>query len=140
MLDGGAGADALIGGAGDDTYVIDNAGDYVIEDISAGTDTVMASISYMLTANVENLTLTGATAINGFGNSLNNWMIGNTGNNYLDGGAGNDSLVGGAGNDTLSGGAGNDTLDGGAGRDFFRFGVAPGAGAKPAVCGFVLFW
>ena len=128
VLDGGAGADALIGGAGDDTYVVDNAGDYVLEDIGAGTDSVMASISYMLTANVENLTLTGATAINGFGNSLNNSMIGNTGNNYLDGAAGNDSLVGGAGNDTLSGGAGNDTLDGGAGADFFRFSVAPGAG------------
>ena len=128
VLDGGAGADTLIGGAGDDTYVVDNAGDFVIEDIGAGTDTVMASISYILTANVENLTLTDATAINGYGNSLNNSMIGNTGNNYLDGGAGNDSLVGGAGNDTLSGGAGNDTLDGGEGADFFRFSVAPGAG------------
>ena len=128
VLDGGAGADTLIGGAGDDTYVVDNAGDFVIEDIGAGTDTVMASISYILTANVENLTLTDATAINGYGNSLNNSMIGNTGNNYLDGGAGNDSLVGGAGNDTLSGGAGNDTLDGGEGADFFRFSVAPCAG------------
>jgi subtilisin family serine protease len=133
VLDGGAGADALIGGLGDDTYVIDNAGDYVIEEIGAGTDGVLTSISYMLTTNVENLTLTGANAINGFGNSLNNSMIGNTGNNYLDGGAGNDSLVGGAGNDMLNGGAGNDTLDGGAGADFFRFSVAPGAGGSDRI-------
>ena len=128
LLDGAAGADTLIGCAGNDTYVVDNVGDYVLEDIGSGTDIVMASISYMLTANVENLTLTGATAINGFGNSLDNVLNGNTGNNYLDGGAGNDSIVGGAGNDTLTGGAGNDTLDGGAGADFFRFNSAPGTG------------
>ena len=128
VLDGAAGADTLIGCAGNDTYVVDNVGDYVLEDIGGGTDIVMASISYMLTANVENLTLTGATAINGYGNSLDNVLTGNAGANYLDGGAGNDSLIGGAGNDTLTGGAGNDTLDGGAGADFFRFNSAPGTG------------
>ena len=128
VLDGAAGADTLIGCAGNDTYVVDNVGDYVLEDIGGGTDIVMASISYMLTANVENLTLTSATAINGYGNSLDNVLTGNAGANYLDGGAGNDSLIGGAGNDTLTGGAGNDTLDGGAGADFFRFNSAPGTG------------
>ena len=136
VLDGGAGADLMIGGGGHDTYVVDNAGDYVMEDIGAGTDGVMTSISYMLTANVENLTLTGASAINGYGNSLNNVMNGNVANNYLDGGAGQDSLVGGAGNDTLVGGLGNDTLDGGAGADFFRFNTAPVAGNTDLIVNF----
>ena len=121
VIDGGGGADWMEGRLGNDTYVVDHAGDYVYEDIGAGTDAVMASISYMLTGNVESLTLTGSAAINGFGNSLNNVINGNSSNNYLDGGAGQDSLVGGVGNDTLNGGLGNDMLDGGAGADFFVF-------------------
>jgi len=127
VIDGGGGADLMIGGLGNDTYVVDNAGDYVLEDIGAGSDAVMASISYMLTANVESLSLTGSSAINGFGNSLNNVINGNSANNYLDGGAGLDSLVGGAGNDTLNGGLGNDMLDGGAGADFFVFNTTLGS-------------
>ena len=39
-LNGGAGADAMAGGAGNDTYVVDNIGDIVIEAASAGTDRV----------------------------------------------------------------------------------------------------
>ena len=99
-LDGGAGADTLIGGAGNDIYVVDNAGDVATENLSEGTDLVNASVSYILAANVENLTLTGTTAINGTGNALNNTLTGNSGNNALDGGAGADLLVGGTGNDT----------------------------------------
>jgi Ca2+-binding RTX toxin-like protein len=51
--------------------------------------------------NLENLTLTGTTAINGTGNALDNTLTGNTGNNILDGNSGNDTLTGKAGNDTL---------------------------------------
>ena len=84
-LDGGAGADAMAGGAGNDTYVRDNAGDTVTEAANAGTDTVKSSLTYTLGANVENLTLTGAAAINGTGNTLNN-VIGNAAANVLTGG------------------------------------------------------
>jgi Ca2+-binding RTX toxin-like protein len=110
VLDGGAGNDAMAGGAGNDTYVVDAAGDVVTEAASMGTDTVQSSISYTLGANVENLQLTGSTAINGTGNTLNNTLTGNDGNNVLDGGTGNDVLNGGAGNDILIGGAGNDVF------------------------------
>ncbi|MFG6417007.1 calcium-binding protein [Roseateles sp. DC23W] len=100
-IDGGAGADTMIGGNGNDIYVVENAGDVITEMAAGGTDAVEASISYTLGAEVENLTLTGTTAIDGAGNSLANSLTGNSGNNRLDGGAGNDTMVGGAGNDTF---------------------------------------
>ncbi|BCM24952.1 calcium-binding protein [Methyloradius palustris] len=108
-LDGGTGADYLYGGAGNDTYVVDNIGDVVSESANAGIDTVQSSITYTLTDNVENLTLTGTTAINGTGNALDNYLTGNSTINILTGGAGNDTLDGGLGNDTLIGGIGDDT-------------------------------
>jgi len=100
ILDGAAGADSLIGGLGDDTYIIDNAGDVVTELLSEGTDLVQSSLTYTLGANVENLTLTGSSDINGTGNTLSNTITGNIGNNILDGGVGADTLIGGSGNDT----------------------------------------
>jgi Ca2+-binding RTX toxin-like protein len=52
--------------------------------------------------------LTGTTAINGTGNTLDNVLTGSSGANTLTGGAGNDTLMGLAGNDTMVGGTGND--------------------------------
>ncbi|MBJ9420121.1 putative Ig domain-containing protein [Acinetobacter oleivorans] len=108
-LDGGVGADKLLGGIGNDTYVIDNSGDTVTENASEGMDTVLSSITYTLGSNLENLTLTGSTAINATGNTLNNTLTGNSGVNALNGGAGNDILDGQGGNDQLTGGTGADT-------------------------------
>ena len=93
-------ADSMIGGAGNDFYVVDNALDVVTEAASEGTDAVQASVTYTLSNNVENLTLTGSANINGTGNSLANAIAGNSGNNILDGGAGADAASGGTGNDT----------------------------------------
>ena len=107
-LNGAQGADTLLGGAGDDTYVVDNVGDVVIEASDEGVDTVQSSIAYTLAANVENLTLTGSSAISGTGNALDNRLVGNSGNNTLTGGAGNDVLDGGQGADTMRGGIGDD--------------------------------
>jgi Ca2+-binding RTX toxin-like protein len=108
-LDGGSGADSLSGGTGDDTYVVDNASDLVSENSSEGTDLVQSSVTYTLTSNVEDLTLTGSSAINGTGNSSDNVLTGNSGVNVLTGSGGNDTLDGGSGADTMIGGTGNDT-------------------------------
>ena len=109
LLDGGAGIDEMIGGAGDDTYVVDDVADTVTELLAEGNDTVQTTLDgYTLGANVENLTLSGAANLAGYGNELDNVLTGNRGNNILAGGAGNDRLDGGLGGDTLTGGTGND--------------------------------
>ncbi|TLU55455.1 MAG: hypothetical protein FDX18_10535, partial [Chlorobium sp.] len=99
-LNGGAEADTMTGRTGDDTYIIDNAGDRVNELPDGGFDTVKSSISYVLTPNVENLELTGSSVINGTGNDLQNRLTGNASANVLDGGTGADTMLGKAGNDT----------------------------------------
>ena len=100
-LDGAAGADTMRGGAGHDLYIVDNAGDQVVETLSTdGSDTVQSSVSFTLGDFLEKLILTG-TAANGTGNALANQLTGNAGANRLDGGAGADVMWGGAGNDTL---------------------------------------
>ena len=99
-LNGGGGADTMQGLAGNDIYVVDNVSDKAIEAASAGIDRVNSAVSFTLGANVENLTLTGAAAISGAGNTLANIIIGNSANNTLSGGAGIDSLRGGLGNDS----------------------------------------
>jgi Ca2+-binding RTX toxin-like protein len=106
ILTGGKGKDTLIGGEGDDTYSVDSITDKIIEGtaVADGVDTIVSSVTYVLPANVENLTLfdgSGAKAINGTGNDLDNTITGNKLANVLDGGS--------AGDDTLDGGLGNDT-------------------------------
>lgn len=99
-LDGGSGNDAMSGGVGDDIYIVDTTSDSTNENTGEGTDTVQSSLTWTLASHVENLTLTGSSAINGTGNSLNNYLIGNSGNNILTGGLGIDTLAGAAGDDT----------------------------------------
>ncbi len=112
ILDGGAGNDTLIGGAGDDVYIIDSASDVITENAGEGNDTAQSSVSYTISANVENITLIGSGNINATGNGLGNTLIGNAGGNTLDGASGNDSLLGGLGNDTyiFGRGGGSDTV------------------------------
>lgn len=107
-LDGKAGADTLIGLGGDDAYVVDNANDAVIEAAGGGIDIVTASVSYTLSANVDNLTLATGAA-NGTGNAIANRIVGNAAANTLRGEGGDDYLDGGDGTDTMIGGSGDDT-------------------------------
>jgi Ca2+-binding RTX toxin-like protein len=97
VLIGNGAANTLAGGAGNDTYIVDSTSDVVTEGASAGTDLVQSSVTYTLATNVENLTLTGTTAINATGNTLVNILTGNTGDNTLNGGTGADTLIGGLG-------------------------------------------
>jgi Ca2+-binding RTX toxin-like protein len=116
-LNGGTGADSMTGSIGDDMYVVDNAGDVVIELEGEGTDTVYGRVSATLADNVENLVLVGGGNTSGTGNGLDNTITGNSGSNALYGGDGNDSLIGNAGNDLLDGGSGADVMNGGTGDD-----------------------
>ena len=113
--DGGAGAaDTLIGGAGNDTYYVHNAGTIIVENaifsgavLVSSADRVAASVSFTLAADddIEQLTTnssTGTTAINLTGNALKQSITGNDGDNVLNTG-------GAAAADTMSGNGGNDT-------------------------------
>ena len=114
-LNGGNGNDNMSGGSGDDIYYVNSNSDTVNEGPSSGTDLIYSSATnFAASNNVENLTLTGSSNINGTGNTLNT-ITGNSGNNTLNGGDADDVLIGNAGNDTLNGGNGNDTLNGGNG-------------------------
>ncbi len=101
-------AATMMGLTGNDTYVINNAGDVVVENLNQGTDTVESNIrAYTLAANVENLTFTGVALaagagveFTGTGNALSNILIGGAGDDVLDGIGGGDDLRGGLGNDT----------------------------------------
>ena len=132
-LEGGAGDDVLVagigpatlkGGDGNDSYFVADAATLVVEDAAApgsprglyGYDSVHASVSFTLPADVEALYLTG-TAITGIGNDLPNVLVGNNEANVLRGLGDDDLLQGAGGNDELSGGDGRDQLYGGAGDD-----------------------
>lgn len=128
-LEGTTGADTLIGGRGDDVYVIDHSGDRIIELEGEGFDRVYSDRSFSLRFQcqfLEDLKLTGSGDIDGTGNGQDNRIVGNLGDNRLDGAWGDDILRGGAGDDWLTGHRGDDTLTGGAGRDVFVF--RPGDG------------
>ena len=99
-----SGVDTLVGGGGNDTYVVDNAG--VIITDSAGTDTVNSNVlSWTLATGLENLNFIGSGDFTGVGNTAANTIKGNSGNDTLTGAGGNDTLYGG-----LSMSGGNDVF------------------------------
>lgn len=105
----GAGNDTLIGGTGDDTYVVWVTTTQIVENANAGTDTLESRIwgTATLPAWVENLILSGPGSTGGFGNALANILIAGKVGAVLDGLAGDDVLVAGVGVDILQVNAGN---------------------------------
>lgn len=140
FLDGGGDADHMEGGTDNDTYLVENKGDKVIEHAGQGIDTVQTTLStYTLAANVENLKNIGSAALFvGYGNALGNGMTGSVNSDRMFGGDGADkiylgdgkdfawgqgdadALYGQKGDDFLSGGLGRDYVDGGDGKDDLR--------------------
>jgi Ca2+-binding RTX toxin-like protein len=139
----GAGSDQIYGGGGDDTYfhypAVGDDDDLIVELANGGTDSVRTSrSSYVLPANVENLTFLEDQFWIGTGNGLDNVIICPSTPKFgfagppetsqmvefvaasMFGLGGSDTLVGGTGKDLLDGGAGNDTLNGGDGSDIYR--------------------
>lgn len=116
------GAETLVGTDGDDIFVVDHAGDVIVEEDGAGTDLVRASVDFELRDfghSLENLTLTGSADLRGTGNGGDNVLTGNSGDNALNGAWGNDLIYGMAGDDTLQDTKGVDTLIGGTGNDVY---------------------
>ena len=119
------GADTLEGGAGDDTYIVNDPGDVLID--AGGIDTVRTYLSWDLGPRFENLIITGHSATSSQGNDLDNLMVGNDADNYFNARGGDDTLIGGAGNDYFDMSAGQtsspgyDSIDGGDGIDTVDF-------------------
>ncbi len=86
VLNGGDfSADTMLGGAGDDIYIVDHGGDVIIELAGEGIDLVRSDRSWTLGDNVENLTAFFGVAIVGTGNALDNVIEGSGTLNGLGG-------------------------------------------------------
>ncbi|WP_419827083.1 calcium-binding protein [Sphingomonas sp.] len=128
---GGALAERMTGGGGDDLFFGSNGADTLIG--GAGSDTV-SYITYLTTTGSEiSVDLgTGQTAGNAAGDVLigienltgsgsADTLVGDGGANRLDGYYGADTLRGGAGDDTIIGGPGGDAMFGDAGLDTLSY-------------------
>jgi Ca2+-binding RTX toxin-like protein len=116
-LKGGAGADQMAGGDGEDLYYVDNAGDVVLETSNgSGLDVVFTTVSYQLgtASHVELLAVDDALttgAINLVGSNFNQTLRGNAGDNILNGSGGADVMQGLGGNDTYVVDNGGDVIE-----------------------------
>lgn len=118
LNDPDAGRDRLVGGKGDDTYVLQfltGAGQVdIVELAGEGIDTVVTFADYVLADNLENLTLEGFDGyqdLSGTGNAANNVLRGNAGINTLKGAGGDDTYYVGKGDSVVEqSGDGTDTV------------------------------
>ena len=80
------GIDLMVGGAGNDTYFVDDASDACFEGSpTRATTRCSRSGHYGLAADVETLVLQGSGDFQGYGNNQANTLYGNVGNNLLNG-------------------------------------------------------
>jgi hypothetical protein len=116
----------MIGGLGDDGYIVDNTGDIVTEALGEGLDTLYTTVGYGLApgASIEVFTPYDRFTINAmnlFGNEQSQTIYGNNGVNLLQGGGGTDIFYGLLGDDSYlvdglsdqvfeTAGQGNDTV------------------------------
>jgi serralysin len=121
FLAGGRDLDLMTGGSGNDTFLVADTGDRVVEAAGGGADTILSYAACTIAAKVERLVLIGSAAIRGTGGTGADSLDGNAAANVLAGGAGADRLDGNGGADRLLSGGGRDSLTGGAGADTFQF-------------------
>jgi Ca2+-binding RTX toxin-like protein len=103
--------DVLVGGSGDDRYVIHSPGAQITELPGEGHDTLVIytdQAEITMPDNVEDLLGAEILQLRATGNNQSNLIVGSSLGDYIDGADGNDTLQGGNGNDTLIGGAGAD--------------------------------
>ncbi|WP_272947474.1 calcium-binding protein, partial [Variovorax sp. JS1663] len=94
LVDGGEGADRMIGGAENTYFMIDNAGDLVVEAKGGGQDVMISStLSLTVAPNVEGIELRGSLALGATGDAANNDLraSNNTASNVLTGLDGDDT-------------------------------------------------
>jgi VCBS repeat-containing protein len=125
-LDGASGSDIVIGGAGSNAIVADQA-DLLI-DGGGGSDTLQVTASFDdasdgQLANIEAVTLSSGAFAN---------LAQQTEAFLITGSTGGESIVGGSGNDTIVGAIGADSLNGGAGADVFVFNATGGSSTDSA--------
>ncbi len=101
LLVSNSGVNTLVGGTGNDAFIVNNSQDLVQASASGATNTIEATVSFVLPANVGSLALLGTAGLTGTGNSLNDVISANAGNDTLVAGTGLATLVGGTGNDTF---------------------------------------
>jgi Ca2+-binding RTX toxin-like protein len=146
LLDGGTGADRLKGGIGNDRYVVDNAGDLVLGEVSGGgfdviETAVLNTMALKDTWNgtgsdlrfIEGVSYTGYAAATLTGNGLDNQLTalwaagadieGGDGKDVIWGSGKADVLDGGDDADTIYGRDGDDHIDGGFGVDAMHGGL-----------------
>lgn len=99
----GNGSAMLVGGAGNDAYILKAAGDHIIEEGNGGIDTVLLHIGeYTLASGVENARVRIDTGVQVTGNGLDNMIIGANGADRITGGEGADTLTGRGGADVFA--------------------------------------
>ena len=163
VLTGGAGNDVLeiqhsrggshlIGGEGDDTYLIDadsfvqgTSAIYIVERENEGVDLIKAGLSFSLTyddqtnADIAGYVYSPSYDLGSTVDNIENLTLtgggnihgyGNSIKNVLTGNTGDNLLDGRAGNDTLIGMGGNDVLQGGDGDDILQVNLNQRAGVN----------
>ena len=99
LIEKGTGPAVLVGGTGNDTFIVNNQSDVVQEASTTTSSTIQSAVNFTLPANVNTLLLTGGTV--GRGNSGNDWLSSSGMSGTLVAGSGTDTLVGGSGMTTF---------------------------------------